>query len=317
MQRNINLRYGSRQIIALYTLFIVHLFSSGAIAQTPELVPQTAHTGAISALAFSRDGKRLASGSKDNTIKLWDPSSGLEIRTLKEKPVSESFSEGERRTFDSLANGVNFVAFGETNRLVSGIGFDTVRVWDTATGDILSTLRTQDDMIGAYALSADGKILVCRAHTAVEAWDLDKKLLLWKTEVSVLGESVIAISADGRIAASPTEMGEITLWEARTGKEIRKIKTRLAQISAITLSADGKKLAVSDCKPMPGFDLDKINIYTMYAAALKKIKLWDIKIQIWDVATGRVMQSITAHRDIVHALVFSGDGNLLASGSEA
>ena len=76
------------------------------------------HTDGVSSVAFSPDGKRIASGSKDKTVKVWDAETGQEVLTLKGHP-----------------NWVTSVAFSpDGKRIVSGCPANTVKVWDAETG---------------------------------------------------------------------------------------------------------------------------------------------------------------------------------------
>ena len=94
------------------------------LAQKPELAVQTGHAAQVLTLAYTKDGKLLASGSVDNTIKFWDPSSGNELRTLK----------GHDGTIFS-------VAFSPDERLIaSGSADNSAKIWDVATSTVKQKL---------------------------------------------------------------------------------------------------------------------------------------------------------------------------------
>src|SRR5215831_11753373 len=120
---------GSRESRICVSLLIA--VSSVCNAQKPELVVQTGHSGLVAAVAFSTDGKTLASGSGDNTIKLWDVTSGNELRTLKghsDLITSEAFS-----------------ADGKT--LASGSWDRTIKLWDVTSGNELRTLKGHSSVV--------------------------------------------------------------------------------------------------------------------------------------------------------------------------
>src|SRR5262249_37168610 len=113
-----------------------------AAAQKPELVVQSGHSGEVVGLAFSPDGKLLASGARDNTVKLWDTSSGKELHTL------------------SGMRGESHVAFSPDDRILATGGDDAVlRLWDVATSKLLVSVLTFGGIIDDVAFSPDGKLL--------------------------------------------------------------------------------------------------------------------------------------------------------------
>src|SRR5688572_12209279 len=113
------MRHAAIEVIAIIILSFVTAF-----AQRPELAVQTGHAAQVVALAYTRDGKLLASGSVDNTIKFWDPSSGNELRTLK----------GHDGTIFA-------VAFSPDEKLIaSGSADNSAKIWDVATSTVKQTL---------------------------------------------------------------------------------------------------------------------------------------------------------------------------------
>ena len=126
---------------------------SAAQAQKPELVVQTGHSDTISSVTFSPDGRVLASGSWDNSIKLWDAATGTELRTLKGYTVP-----------------VRSVAFSPDGRTLAGSGNETVKLWDVQTGAELRTLKAQTAVF-SLAFSPDGRTLATAENQTVRLWD--------------------------------------------------------------------------------------------------------------------------------------------------
>ena len=101
------------------------------------------HSGVVTSVAFSPDGKQVVSGSWDNTVRLWDAATGAPLQTLK-----------------GHSHWVRSVAFSpDGKQVVSGSDDKTVRLWDAATGALLQTLEGHSDLVRSVAFSPDGKLL--------------------------------------------------------------------------------------------------------------------------------------------------------------
>ena len=153
------------------------------------------HRHFVWSVSFSPDGKQLASGSQDETVRLWDAVTGACVRTL----------EGHGR-------GVECVCFSPDGKMVASGGSDrTVRLWDAATGACVRTLEGHGHHVNSVCFSSDGKQLASGSG--------DKTVRLWDAETGACtleghGDLVTSVcfSPDGRMVASGSADRTVRLW---------------------------------------------------------------------------------------------------------
>src|SRR5205823_3171455 len=147
-------------------------------------------------VAFSPDGKRLASGSYDNTVKIWDAASGQEILTLKGNTIEVVGPE------EPLSNGILSLAFSpDGKRLASGSPNQNVKVCDAVTGQETLTLKGHTGHVFSVAFSPGGKRLASASASqdnTVKVWDATRseETLTLKGQTSDV--TSVAFSPDGK-----------------------------------------------------------------------------------------------------------------------
>ncbi len=176
------------------------------------------HERRVQSVAFSPDGTRVASGSWDNTIKLWDVASGEEVATL--------------RGHEGMVYSVAFSPDG--TRVASGSQDKTIKLWDAASGEEVATLRGHESGVYSVAFSPDG--------TRVASGSWDKTIKLWD---AASGEEVatlrghegpvwsVAFSPDGTRVASGSGDQTIRLWDSVP--VVQRSRERAAYIKARSL----------------------------------------------------------------------------------
>lgn len=184
------------------------------------------HTREVSSLAISADGKYLASGSVDLTVRLWDAASGQQSAVL----------EGHDGEIESLA-------FSKDGKLLaSGERYKKIKIWEVASRKELQMYTDIEGNVLGLAFTPDGKRLfaACKDNTA-RVWTVgsgaeSKKL---PHNYAVNG---IAMSPDGKFAATIDDGGNVNVWDTATLKKAKTIKHADAG-RAISYSPDGKLIA--------------------------------------------------------------------------
>src|SRR5438445_3760580 len=139
MLRNLTM---TSQIKFSLSACLFFLLISNVRAQRPELIVQTGHSSSVEAIAFSPDGRLIASIGGDAALKLWEVSTGRELRTLK-----------------GHSAGLTSVAFSPDSKIVASASNDTkIKFWDVISGEELRTLSGHSDFVMSIAFSPDGKI---------------------------------------------------------------------------------------------------------------------------------------------------------------
>jgi len=268
------------------------------------------HSNNVGAIAFSPDGKRLASGGNYNTVKVWDAATGARLLWLKGHSSSVqavAFSPDGKRlasacgsiriwhaatgtqllTFKRLSNHVFCLAFSPDGKRLA-TGGRGVKLWDAAGGTELRTLKGHSSTVYSVAFSQDGKRLAS-GGTSVKLWDTitGKELLTLKGHSRSV-ESV-AFSPDGKLLASAGDDKIVRIRNAATGAELFALKGHSKWVYSVAFSPDGKLLASGS--------MDKT-------------------IKLWDTATGKELRTLKGHTDGVRCMAFSPDSKRLASGSD-
>jgi WD40 repeat protein len=231
---------------------------------------------AISWLAFSPDGRRLAGVGKDY-ITVWDASTAKVCYTI---------------TGDSSR-----LAFSPDGKYLACGGTEAIRLHETATGRELRRFPHPCLFVHALAFSPDGRTLAAAEEEVFSLWDVatGQRLHHYPAHESAVG--AVCFSPDGaRLASGDTAAGTAIIWDLQTRKPRHFLRGHFPGVVSSAFSPDGKVLATGDGYRPPGSG----NL--------------DAKIRLWDASDGRLLRQFPGHLAGVHSVAFAPDGRTLASG---
>ena len=289
-----------------------------ASTSLPEHAPcsiYNGHSSSVNAAAFSPDGKRIISGSDDNTLKLWDAHSGTCILTL----------SGHSR-------GVNAAAFSpDGQRIISGSFDNTLKLWDAHSGNCFLTLSGHSNWVTAATFSPDGKRIISGSwDNTLKLWDAESGNCIMTLEGHSGWGLAAAFSPDGKCIISGSWDKTLKLWDAESGTCLLTLTSHSNGVNVAAFSPDGKRVISGSwdntlklwdahsgtCLLTLSGHSNGVNVAGFSPDGQRIISGSDDKtIKLWDAQTGNGILTLAGHSRGVTAVAISPDGKRIISGS--
>jgi len=307
----------------IFILWLAHLSVAWADTVDPirSMPPHpVGHTDKVWSVAYSPDGRYVLSGSSDDTLKLWNVSSGAEIRTFQGHTDSvrsvafspdgsyalsgsndgtlklwEVSSGDEIRTFQGHTGWVQSVAFSPDGRYaLSGSQDKTLKLWKVSSGDEIRTFQGHTGWVESVAFSPDGRYALSGSQDkTLKLWDVSSGAEIRTFQGHTYTVYSVAFSPDGRYALSGSRLfgsndGTLKLWDVSSGAEIRTFQGHIGSVMSVAFSPDGR--------------------YALSGS-------FDETVKLWEVSSGAEIRTFQGHIGSVYSVAFSPDGRYALSGS--
>jgi WD40 repeat protein len=273
------------------------------------------HQDKINNIAFSSDGKLIATVSDDATIKLWETTGEL-IKTLE----CRSLLKVPCAAFNSVSFSPDSQTFATTNQ--NG----TIQLWDRQ-GNLLKLIIAHQERVESLTFSPDGETIASGSwDNSVKLWNRNGELIKTQPMQHQGAVYTVSFSPDGQTIATAGQHGDIKLW-SRQGNLLQQWKAHTNQINSLSFSPDSSELASASGDG--SVKLWRRNGTLMRTFASRSGQVYNLSfspdrttiatahqdgtVRQWRIADGQEIHTFLGHKGAVYGVSFSPDGKILAS----
>ncbi len=257
-----------------------------------ETVKEIKQPSGIAYMDLSSDANYVVTGGYDSTVRLWRMTDGILLKEFK----------GHSGT-------VWTVAFSNDGKKIASGGNDgLINIWDVGTGNLLHKLQGHKRIVWSVKFNPDGSKLASSSFDfSFKLWNVDDGKLVWDNKEHKETVVDISFSHDGKMLASTSDDKTIMLWNVAEQKLIRTMKVP-EHVQAVAFSPDDKRLMTGGRdKPMIGEFLQEIFGDSKFNPG--------VSARLWDVESGKLLQTFTRHTNDVMDVAYSNDGKRVATAS--
>ncbi len=305
-----------RETCFLTGLLYIIVTPPSARTQTPVVYKPGA--GWIGALACAPDGRTLAVGAADGSVRLIDPTTAAETRALR-----------------GHTDRVCAVAYSPDGKTLVSAGYDkTAQLWNTATGELIGVLQGHRGVVTSMAFAPDGDVLITGSIDATaKIWEVASRRLVQTLQAHTSWVNAVAFSPEGMLVTASSD-NTVRLWEKKSDRwiEIHRFAFPEGEVRSLAISPEGKTLVaglrygvlkVIDLKQKAVIHTQKPHIADVWAVAFAPDGRtvasgdgdWDRPgdVRLWDTANWKERKLLKTAAEVL-SMAFDPRGRFMAAG---
>ncbi|KAJ3391586.1 hypothetical protein HDU84_005712 [Entophlyctis sp. JEL0112] len=298
---------------------LYHSLAGGKVTASPDLTwgplvsSMFGHSDPVTSVAFNHDGSLIASGSRDKTVRVWNPLSGALVSEMK-----------------GHSHHVNSVAFNHDGSLIaSGSRDKTVRLWNPLSGTLVSELKGHSDYVNSVTFNHDGSLIASgSSDSTVRVWSPVSGDLVSEIKGHSDRVNSVAFNHDGSFVASGSNDCTVQVWNPLSGALVSKLKGHSHHVNSVAFNHDGSLIAtgcadetVRVWNPLSGALVSELKGHSHHVnsvafnGSLIASGSHDSTVRVWNPLSGALVSELKGHSGWVRSVAFNHDGSLIASGS--